>query len=79
MHTEVPWDEEAVFTTVLMHDKDKKADFHKIDLFHTVSLGIGKQFAASSLSILQSVCGGSSVEKRLQSLSSSFIEFCRDS
>ena len=79
MHTEVPWEEEAIFTTTLRHDKNKKADFHKIDLFHTVSLGIGKQFAASSLSILQSICNGSSVEKRLQSLSSVFIEYCKES
>lgn len=77
MHTELPWDREAVFTRVLLHEKNKKAAFHKIDIFHTVSLGIGKSFAASSLAILQKLCPGSSVEKRLQSLSSSFLEYCR--
>ena len=77
MHTEDPWDHEAVFTRVLMHERNKKAAFHKIDIFHTVSLGIGKSFAASSLAILQTLCPGRSVEKRLQSLSSSYLEFCR--
>ena len=77
MHTEAPWDHEAVFTRVLMHERNKKAAFHKIDIFHTVSLGIGKSFAASSLAILQTLCPGRSVEKRLQSLCSSYLEFWR--
>lgn len=78
MHAELPWEQEAIFTRVLMHDVGRKAGFHKIDIFHTVNLGIGKSFAASSLSILQQLCHHSSIEKRLQSLSSSYIEFCVD-
>lgn len=75
---ETPWEEEQVFTRILMHDPNKKASFHKIDLFHTISLGIGKAFAASCICILQTLVPGNSIESRLRELSSLYIEFCRD-
>ena len=75
---DMPWNEEAAFTRVLMHDRGQKPFFHKIDLFHTVSLGVGKSFAASSLSILQNLCNGSSVVSRMDELSSMYMEFCRE-
>ena len=79
MGVDMPWNEEAAFTRVLMHDGGQKPFFHKIDLCHTVSLGVGKSFAASGLSILQNVCNGSSVVSRMDELSSMYMEFCRES
>ena len=57
-----------MFTRVLMHEPDKKESFHKVDLFHTVNMGVGKTFAASSLVILLKHCPGNSVEERLAQL-----------
>ncbi|CAK9057176.1 unnamed protein product [Durusdinium trenchii] len=73
-----PYLEEAVFTRKLMHEFDKKAAFHKVDIFHTVSLGVGKAWAACGFAILQQVCPGTSIEKRLQVLSDLYVEYCVD-
>ena len=75
---ELPWNREAVFTKLLMCEV-AKPEFYKIDLFHTVTLGIGKSFAASCLAILQELNNGSSIELRMQELTASYLEFCRDS
>lgn len=75
---EIPWANEASFTRVLMHEPDQKAGFHKIDLFHTVSLGLGKTFAASSLAILQELLPGSSIEARFKNLTVQYIEYCKE-
>lgn len=75
---EDPWEQEAVFTRVLMHDTANKASFHKVDLFHTVSLGVGKTFAASSIAIIQPICDGTSVPSRLQTMTSMYLEFCKE-
>ena len=75
---ELPWDDEPIFTRVLMHETDKSL-FHKVDLFHTVTLGVGKSFASSSLAILQECLPGSSIEERLRQLSSLYLEFCKES
>ena len=37
MGVEAPWEEEPWFTRMLMHNPNQKDDFHKIDLFHTIS------------------------------------------
>ena len=78
MGMEEPWDEEPLFTQMLMHDPAKKEDFHKIDLFHTISLGIGKPFAASAICILQELLAGGSIEQRLKDFTSMYLEYCRD-
>ena len=76
---ELPWESEAIFTKVLMHETVDKSLFHKIDLFHTITLGVGKSFASSSLSILQELCEGSSIEERLKDMTASYLEFCKES
>lgn len=75
---ELPWEEEAIFTKVLMHDQGSKAEFHKIDLFHTVTLGVGKTYAANCLAIMQEMFNGTSIDERLREMTSRFLEFCRD-
>lgn len=77
MEVEAPWKEEPVFMQ-LMHDLSRPASFHKIDLFHTISLGVGKSFSASAICVLQVLVPGSSIDERLGNVSSSYIEFCKD-
>lgn len=78
LEAEYAWDEESAFTRILLHDPQNKSAFHKIDLFHTVSLGVGKSHAASSLCILQILAPGTSVDQRLKEISSHYIEFCKE-
>ena len=78
LNEQLPWQTESVLTTMLMHEPDKKAEFYKIDLFHTISLGVGKLFCASALAVLQSLCRGSSLDARFRTLSVMYIEFCKD-
>ena len=75
---ELPWDEEPAFTRVLLHEPDLKETFFKPDVFHTVSLGMGRNYAASSLAHLQRYCDGSSIDARLLELSANYVEFCKD-
>ena len=77
MGTELPWEEESIITRVLLHEPDSKESFHKVDLFHTVNLGVGKSFAASSLVILLNQCHANSVDARLRELSGFYLEFCK--
>ena len=76
--THVPWTSEAMFTRTLLHISGQKASFHKVDPFHTVTLGVGKNFAAGALSILQQLCRGTSIEERLVELTTEYLEFCKD-
>ena len=78
MGVEKPWDHEPLHTQILMHDPDQKENFHKIDLFHTISLGMGKGFAASAVSILQEILPGSSIDQRMKEFTGMFLEYCRD-
>lgn len=75
---QLPWEEEACFTRILMHERASKETFHKIDVFHTVSLGVGKSFAASSFTLIQLLVEGNSLPARFEELSSLYLEFCRD-
>ena len=74
----MPWDEEPCFTRALLHEPDRKETFYKVDVFHTVSIGIGKNYAASCLAHLQEYCTGSSIDLRLEELSAQYLEFCTD-
>ena len=75
---EAPWDEEPYFTRTLLHDPGCKEGFFKPDVFRTVSLGIGKNYAASCLALLQNYCDGGSIDARLEELSANYVEFCKD-
>ena len=74
---ELPWEREACFTRLLLHDPTQKAQFHKIDLFHTVTLGIGKNHA-SCLALLQDLMPGASLQVRFQKLTEMYMEFCKE-
>ena len=55
-----------------------KAGLLKVDAFHAVSLGIAKNWAAGSLSILQTLVQGSSIEERLATVTADYLEYCKD-
>ena len=76
--TQLPWTNEAIFTRVLMHELSAKESFHKIDVFHTVNMGVGKSFAASSIVVLLHHCAGSSVDAKLSEMTGFFLEFCKE-
>lgn len=78
LNEQLPWRTESVLTTGLMHEADRKAEYYKVDVFHTVSLGVGKLFCASALAVLQSVFRGASLDARFREMSVAYLEFCKD-
>ncbi|CAE7265247.1 unnamed protein product [Symbiodinium natans] len=77
MDQELPWNQEPLFITKLMHQVTRKAAFFKIDAFHTINLGVAKVFGASSLVYLSALCHGSSIEDRLADLTAYYLEYCK--
>ena len=75
----VPWVEESAWTTMLMCESGPqgKARFFKPDLWHTVHMGIAKDFIASSLCLLQVFMDGSNVDLRFEHMTTLYREFCR--
>lgn len=61
-----------------MHEIGTPQRFFLVDAFHTVSLGVGKNFASSAFSLLQELCEGSSVDQRFKGLSAEYLEYCKD-
>lgn len=74
-----PWDREASFTRRLMMDNsvNAKSRFHKFDAWHCLHLGVGKAWVASSMMLLQPLVDGSSIEKRIATMSSEYRSWCR--
>ena len=66
-----------MFTQRMLHISGLKASFHKVDPFHTVTLGVGKNFAAGALSLLQELCYGSNIDDRLAELTVEYLEYCK--
>ena len=62
-----------------MCQRHHKASHFKIDAFHTVNLGVGKVFAASSLCFLSDLCSGNTIDERLADMTSCYLEYCKDS
>ena len=75
-----PWETEASFTRLLWHDlaPNGKQRFHRPDVWHTVLLGVGKQFVASAMSILQKALPERSIPARFQHLAHDYTQFCKE-
>ena len=75
--TPPPWSVEPHWSR-LLHDEAPGGQqrFHRPDVWHTIHMGVGKAWVASSMKHLQYVTGGSSVDKRVQILSDDYIEYC---
>ena len=75
----LPWDRESPFTRHLYHDLSPNGAprLHRIDLWHSVHLGIGKTFAASSLMIFATALPGHNVDERFDGMSVLYANFCK--
>ena len=76
---ELPWNNEAAFTRLLLHDQTDKASFHRPDIWHNTQFGIGKAFAANALVCLLEWFHGNGVETKLDALTTDFLQYCKDS
>ncbi|CAJ1434264.1 unnamed protein product [Effrenium voratum] len=74
-----PWQDEPCFVQKLFVDRcaNGKSQFFKLDIWHTIAMGIGKTWCAASVSIIQRHClGKGSVEQRFARLTADFREYC---
>lgn len=74
-----PWMQESPWTKLLLVDLavQGRARFWKADLWHTVHLGMGKDFCASSLVLISQILPGSNVDLRFEALSQLYKQFCK--
>lgn len=77
---ELPWHDEPCFTRYLWHDDgpNGKAKFLRPDVWHSIHLGIGKHFVASSFSIIQKAMPERNIPARFQHLGNDYTQFCRE-
>lgn len=75
----LPWSNEPAWTR-LMHDESIGGlqRFHRIDVWHTLHMGVGKAWVSSTMHLLQHVVPGGSVDKRMEFLNEDFFAFCSD-
>ncbi|CAK9113854.1 Uncharacterized protein SCF082_LOCUS52754 [Durusdinium trenchii] len=74
-----PWDEVPPFGD-LLHDEacGGLERYHRIDIWHTFHMGIGKAWISSSMRHLQFLTGQSNVDLRVDALNSDFTDFCAE-
>ena len=72
-----PWDEAPPWAQ-LLHDEDPGglSRFHRVDVWHTFHMGVGKSYLASCVSMVQHLTGESSVDKRVEAMSVDFLDWC---
>lgn len=75
----VPWNREAAFTRLLLKDAsiNGSARFHKVDLWHSVHLGVGKSWIASSLLVLASRITEGTIDDKFRVFNEKYMAFCR--
>ena len=54
-----------------------KSRFYKVDIWHTVQLGVGKDFAASAMCLLVRDICASNIDDRFQILSEKYLAWCK--
>lgn len=76
----LPWSENPPWTVHAFQNRavNGLAQFYKPDIWHNVHLGCGKDFAASAISLLVTLCEGSNVDKRFDVFSGLYKKWCRD-
>ena len=69
-------EDDPILLAKIPYDDLEPAGFYKVDIFHTVHAGVGKDFAASSVVILaEDFFPGPNVEARLDAANTSFFGF----
>ncbi len=76
----VPWTREAPFTRLLMTNTagNGAARFHRPDLWHSIHLGIGKAWVASSLLVLAKHIAGGNLDDKFAAFNGYYMSFCRE-
>ena len=80
INNDCPWDPNAEpgILSQILHDPLRKPDFFKLDLFHILSAGVEKDYAASALVMLLPCFGESSQEKNLKSMNGWLAAFLKE-
>jgi len=76
---ELPWTVESPWTIFPYQDTavNGKSRFYKVDIWHTVQLGVGKDFAASAMCLLVRDICASNIDDRFQILSEKYLAWCK--
>ena len=77
-----PWDETPCFIEKLLHDPGSRASFFKPDPWHTINLGVGRSWIASSLVMMMGLLDelkDLSQDDALAYLTADYISFCESS
>ena len=79
MGTVAPWRSEPPLTKWLVGDADHLASLYKLDIFHTVHLGLGRSFLANAIVLCMSLpaFAASNIDGRFERMTQSYLCFCR--
>ena len=74
-----PWVVEPSWTKFPLQNLDAngKARFFRPDIWHTIQMGVGKDFASSALSLLVREVPASSIDDRFGIISNEYIAWCK--
>ena len=76
MNNPVPWEESPTILRSIPHAADATS-FLKVDLFHTLNLGVYKDFSASSLVLVLQFMAGNNNEERMLSMNAHLQVYLR--
>ena len=79
MGTVAPWRSEPPLTKWLGGDTEHLASLYKLDIFHTVHLGLGRSFLANAMVLCMSLpaFAASNIDGRFERMTESYLCFCR--
>ena len=74
-----PWQDEPIWTQLLMQDEgwNGKCRFFRPDIWHVVHMGLGKDFAASSMVLLTRILPHGNVDGRFEFFSQEYLSWCK--
>lgn len=78
-HLPEPWESESPFTQQLLHLNGPQgaARFHKIDIWHTIHMGVAKDFISSAMCFIQGLMEGSNIDLRFQFMTQLYKDWCK--
>ena len=74
--TQPPFDESRNTFSIVPHIPGQLPMFWRFDIFHTVHLGVARNYLGSMLALLSQLEAGGSVDSRFELLSASYLEWC---
>ena len=76
-NVKLPWDKTPVLLKHLPHDTNDLASFFQIDLWHTVHLGFGRSYIASTVQLALECVPCSNLEEKWKWLTCHYHTWCR--